>query len=75
MRIDERSPLKPRLLVLAAAALFSTGGAAIKSASLTGWQVASLRSAVAAVALALMLPKARRRPAGKDVKVEFVPRG
>ena len=60
----EGSLLKPRLLVLAAAALFSTGGAAIKSASLTGWQVASLRSAVAAVALAVMLPKARRRPDG-----------
>jgi hypothetical protein len=54
--------LKPRLLVLAAAALFSTGGAAIKSVSLTAWQVAALRSAVAIVALAVMLPNARRRP-------------
>ena len=37
-----------RCSVLAAAALFSTGGAAIKATSLTGWQVASFRSAVAA---------------------------
>jgi drug/metabolite transporter (DMT)-like permease len=64
MKSDEpgRSPLKPRLLVLAAAALFSTGGAAIKATSLTAWQVASLRSAVAVVALAVMLPRSRRRP-------------
>ena len=50
------------MLVLAAAALFSTGGAAIKATSLTGWQVASFRSAVAAISIALMLPGARRRP-------------
>lgn len=50
----------PRLLVLAAATLFSTGGAAIKACSLTAWQVASFRSAVAAVALLLFLPSARR---------------
>lgn len=51
----------PRLALIAAAALFSTGGAAIKATSLTGWQVACFRSAVAAVALALFLPGARAR--------------
>ena len=40
--------------------LFSTGGAAIKSASLTGWQVASFRSAVAAAAVLCFVPRARR---------------
>jgi drug/metabolite transporter, DME family len=50
------------LRVLAAAALFSSGGAAIKAASLNAWQVASFRSAVAAVALLVMMPEARRRP-------------
>ena len=50
------------LRVLAAAALFSSGGALIKAVSLTAWQVASFRSAVAAVALFVMLPEARRRP-------------
>lgn len=50
------------LRVLAAAALFSSGGAAIKAVSLTAWQVASFRSAVAAVALFVLLPEARRRP-------------
>ncbi len=55
-------PFAARLRVLAAAALFSSGGAAIKAASLTAWQVASFRSAVAAIALLLLMPEARRRP-------------
>jgi drug/metabolite transporter (DMT)-like permease len=50
----------PRLQLLAAAALFSTGGAAIKATTLTGWQVASLRSAIAVPALLLMVPASRR---------------
>jgi len=52
--------LRHRALVLAAALLFSTGGAAIKWAGLTGWQIASGRSAVAAIALYLVMPEARR---------------
>ncbi len=52
--------LAPRLEVLAAAVLFSTGGVAIKALTLTGWQVACLRSAIAAVALLVLLPGARR---------------
>jgi drug/metabolite transporter (DMT)-like permease len=47
-------------LVLAAA-LFSTGGAAIKGLSLDAWQTACLRSLVAAAALAIAVPAARRR--------------
>jgi DME family drug/metabolite transporter len=54
--------LRARLLVLAAAVLFSSGGAAIKSTSLTAWQVASFRSAIAAVAILCMLRGARRLP-------------
>lgn len=53
-------PLRSRLAILAAAILFSTGGAAIKATQLTGWQVAAFRSAVAAIAVLLMLPAARR---------------
>jgi drug/metabolite transporter (DMT)-like permease len=52
--------LVPRLEVLAAAALFSTGGAAIKATSLSAWQVAGFRSALAAVVLYAALPAARR---------------
>ena len=55
-----RAPLSAPLLVLAAAALFSTGGAAIKAASFNSWQVASFRSGVAALAILLLIPEARR---------------
>lgn len=54
------SPLLHRLQILGAAALFSTGGAAIKAVSLSSWQVASFRSALAALALLIALPAARR---------------
>ncbi|HEY3012210.1 MAG TPA: DMT family transporter [Gemmatimonadales bacterium] len=49
-----------RLQLLGAALLFSTGGAAIKAAAFDGWQIASFRSGIAAVALWLMTPAARR---------------
>jgi DME family drug/metabolite transporter len=49
------------LRLVAAAALFSTAGAAIKSCSLSGLQVACFRSAVAAITIAALMPEARRR--------------
>lgn len=53
-----------RLQIIAAAALFSTGGAAIKSTSFDGLSggiaTACYRSGVAAVAIALFLPRSRR---------------
>ncbi len=51
---------RSRWFIIAAAALFSTGGAAIKGTALDAFQVAGFRSAVAALALALLLPEARR---------------
>ena len=51
----------PRLLLIIAAVLFSTGGAAIKYNSLTGWQVACWRSLISAAALWFALPGVRRR--------------
>lgn len=60
-----------RLELLATAALFSTGGAAIKATTLTGWQVACFRSGIAATAVLLLVPAARRqwgcRPAAVGV--------
>lgn len=44
-------PSTARLSLLTTALLFSTGGAAIKAATLTSWQITCLRSAVAAVLL------------------------
>lgn len=52
--------MKYRFYVLAAALLFSTGGAAIKATTLTSCQVASLRSLMAAIVLLVLLPEAHR---------------
>ena len=67
------SPIRSRLAILAAAALFSTGGAAIKAASLTSWQVACFRSGIAALAVLVFLPAARRgiRPRTLAVGVAY----
>ncbi len=64
---------RARLQLIAAAVLFSTGGAVIKATDMTGWQVASLRSGIAAVALALLLPQAIRsiRPRTLLVSVAY----
>ncbi len=55
-----RTQLFCRLQILAVAVLFSTGGAVVKAASLGGWQVASLRSLVAAATLLVFMPGSRR---------------
>ncbi len=55
-------PLVSRLMVLAAAFLFSTGGVVVKSCGLGPWQIASFRCLVAAVTLLIVLPGVRRRP-------------
>ncbi len=52
--------LIPRVKILAAALLFSTGGMAVKSCGLSGWQVAAFRSGTAALVLLALLPAARR---------------
>lgn len=59
----------PRLKLLAAAALFSTGGAAIKATTLSGWEVACFRSGIAALAVLILAPGARRLP---DIRILLV---
>jgi drug/metabolite transporter (DMT)-like permease len=59
-RDDVAAGAANRLQVLAAAFLFSTGGAAIKACTLTSWQIVASRAGIAAVALLIMLPAARR---------------
>ena len=54
--------LRSRLLLLAAAALWSTAGAAMKLCGLSAWQIAGGRSLVAGLFLLAVLPEARRRP-------------
>lgn len=51
---------RSRLLLVAAAVLFSTGGAAIKATAFSAYQVAALRSGIAALTLLLLIPAARR---------------
>jgi drug/metabolite transporter (DMT)-like permease len=53
--IIRRSRARAVVRVVAAAVLFSTGGAAIKTAAMSGLQVASIRSGIAAIALLLWL--------------------
>lgn len=67
--MGQDSQLTARLQVIGAAALFSTGAAAVKAISFTGWQVAGLRSGIACVALLIMLPAARQRWTWRTVLV------
>jgi drug/metabolite transporter, DME family len=60
MSTEETGHRRGELLVLAAAALFSTGGAVLKSPSLSHAQVAGFRSGIAVVAMLLFVPAARR---------------
>ncbi|WP_437745070.1 DMT family transporter [Sorangium sp. So ce1504] len=64
--------LRSRLMILAAAVLWSTGGAAIKLISLDGWQVASARAFIAALALGLAMPSARRLPSWRTLGVAAI---
>jgi drug/metabolite transporter (DMT)-like permease len=64
--------LRARLLVVASAALASTGGAAIKSASLGAIEVAGLRAAIAAVVLAALLRPPRTSWHGGTLAVGVV---
>jgi drug/metabolite transporter, DME family len=61
--------LRSRLLILAAAVLWSTAGAAIKLCGLDSRQIAGGRSLVAAVFLLLAVRDARRRPSARVLMV------
>ncbi|MEE8248627.1 MAG: DMT family transporter [Gammaproteobacteria bacterium] len=61
--------MRARLYIMLGALLFSTGGVAIKAATLTGWQLSCFRSMAAAVALLIFLPSARRGWSWRSVVV------
>lgn len=67
------SQTRARLQIVAAAALFSTGGVAIKATSAAGWTVSGLRAGIACLALFLFLPAARRYLLVSRVWVVAVP--
>jgi drug/metabolite transporter (DMT)-like permease len=52
--------VSPRTRLAITAALFSTGGAAIKWTAFSGWQLAAFRALIAGAVIFLMLPEARR---------------
>jgi DME family drug/metabolite transporter len=52
--------MRMRLYIMIGALLFSTGGVAIKAATLTGWQLSCFRSLAAAIAIMALMPIARR---------------
>ena len=56
--------LESRLLLLGAALLWSTAGAAMKQCQLSGGQIACGRSLIAGLFLFVAVPEARRRPTG-----------
>jgi len=60
---------RARLQLLVVAVLFSTGGAAIKAATLESAQIAGLRSGIAALAVLLLAPAARRWPSWRAIVV------
>lgn len=51
---------RDRLLLLATAILFSTGGAVVKSCSFGPYQIAFLRSLIAAATILILVPESRR---------------
>jgi drug/metabolite transporter (DMT)-like permease len=59
------SGMGDRLAILAAAVLFSTGGAVIKACELGAWQVASYRSGIAALTILALVPASRRGWTGR----------
>ncbi|MEE8237005.1 MAG: EamA/RhaT family transporter, partial [Gammaproteobacteria bacterium] len=61
--------MRARLYIMLGAVLFSTGGVAIKAATLTGWQLSCFRSLAAAVVLLIFLPSARRGWSWRSVVV------
>ena len=67
--MEASTPLAARGKLLATAVLFSTGGAAIKACAMSGWQVAGFRSGIAALALLVLVPSARRAIGWRSVPV------
>ena len=52
--------MSPRSKIIAAAVLFSTGGAAIKFCSFGAWQLAAFRATLSMITILIVLPEARR---------------
>ncbi len=63
--------MSPRSKIIAAAILFSSGGAAIKWCGFGAWQLAAFRAALAMLTILVLLPEARRGWSWRTVVVGF----
>src|SRR4026209_2292972 len=63
--------MSPASKIIAAAVLFSTGGAAIKFCSFGAWQLAAFRATLSMTTILLVLPEARRRWSWRTLVVGF----
>jgi len=63
--------MSPRSKIIAAAVLFSTGGAAIKFCSFGAWQLAAFRATLSMTTILVVLPEARRNWSWRTLVVGF----
>jgi len=63
--------MSPRSKIIAAAVLFSTGGAAIKFCSFGAWQLAAFRATLSMTTILIVLPEARRGWSWRTILVGF----
>ena len=63
--------MTPRSKIIAAAVLFSSGGAAIKWCSFGAWQLATCRATLAMLTILILLPEARRGWTWRTIVVGF----
>lgn len=63
--------MSPRSKIIAAAVLFSTGGAAIKFCGFGAWQLAAFRATLAMSTILIVLPEARRGWSWRTLVVGF----
>ena len=68
---SRRGAMSPRSKIIAAAILFSSGGAAIKFCSFGAWQLAAFRAAIAMLTILVLLPESRRGWSWRTVVVGF----
>lgn len=64
--------MSPRSKIIAAAVLFSTGGAAIKFCGFDAWQLATFRALIAMATILIVLPEARRGWTWRTIVVGIV---
>src|SRR3989449_6617207 len=68
---SRRGAMSPRSKIIAAAILFSSGGAAIKWCGFGAWQLAAFRATFAMLTILVLLPEARRGWTWRTVVVGF----